>query len=376
MKQLLFSLLIALALALSAQAQLQLQSGIRSTITYDTNGNPQISAVDLFQDQGSILNYLWDWGDSLGSFNIATQNPDGSGGWVSQPLKSPVPLTPGKWYTANIQVQYMAPAAPLPSISLPGYKLIFDDEFRESDISKYDEWWLGGNGKTWICHQPSGGNDLGDGWDGIWLFPAWSFNNISMVPNFGVALSEWYETTGNENHLVSALICSKDNGYNGFSSAGPGVYWECQAWIPPLLNGEPANAPGLWSSFWLVGDNAFSSNPGPVAEIDIFEAYSIDYTVIHSTYHDWNGSGGGAIGVTGTLDYSKGWHTYGCLINADFVHFYIDGVETGKVATSASALQPLHCLFDIAFGGGFSTSTLNTSRPHTMLVKYIRCYHL
>jgi hypothetical protein len=66
---------------------------------------------------------------------------------------------------------------------------------------------------------------------------------------------------------------------------------EAKVWCPPLGTGDAANTPGLWPAFWLNGVNGISGAPnseGDVAEIDIMEAYSVDYTKYHTNWHVWN----------------------------------------------------------------------------------------
>jgi beta-glucanase (GH16 family) len=69
---------------------------------------------------------------------------------------------------------------------------------------------------------------------------------------------------------------------------------------------------------------------------------------------------------------ASGYHTYAALVNPDYVHFYMDGVEQWKTPTPPEATQPLYVMVDLALGGGQSTD--NTPNPSQLLVNYIRVY--
>ena len=47
---------------------------------------------------------------------------------------------------------------------------------------------------------------------------------------------------------------------------------------------------------------------------------------------------------------TTGFHPYGCLINANFIHFYIDGVEVANRPTLPEEALPLYVMVDLALG--------------------------
>src|SRR6516164_5794640 len=155
---------------------------------------------------------------------------------------------------------------------------------------------------------------------------------------------------------------------NGFSCKNG--YWEAKIWLPPNPPGSPANAPGLWPAFWL---NAICTIPNPNTragdEIDILEAYSVDYTLYHTNVHHWfNGhqSGNEPFATVGPfkdangnkLDLSADWHVYSCLITATAITFYLDGkqVFSGPTDSDGSSNVALYGMVDFAFGGGWPIS--------------------
>lgn len=337
------------------------QSGIKLTITPDANGNPQCGSVNLFGG----TNYFQVWGTGLVARHsgVTTFSP-------------PVPITAGQQYSVNMSGTLTVPALTaqpiVPSVAALGYVLAFDDEFNQGNINEILNWW-GINGTTarWTAHQPSGGNDLGNGWDGIWnpSTPARTYN--LSEDSQGLLMQEWWEPS--INHFVSALISSKDQLNLGFSAAL--AYWEFKFWAPPLLPGDAPNTTGLWSSCWLDSDDGLLAHPGQVAEIDIMEAYSVDYTKFHCVVHNWGGSGSQDQTISPGYDISAGWHVYSCLIKSDFIYFYLDGVQVGNpVPTPASSTRPLHARADVAFGGGWPTSNLSTTGIYQGRLAYVRCW--
>lgn len=69
--------------------------------------------------------------------------------------------------------------------------------------------------------------------------------------------------------------------------------------------------------------------------------------------HIWapNGSQVSATGsVTTQTGMTTGFHVYGCLINANFIHFYIDGVEVANSPILPEEALPLYVMVDLALG--------------------------
>jgi hypothetical protein len=217
--------------------------------------------------------------------------------------------------------------------TLVGYNLVLDEQFNEGSnfYAELSEWGPISPPVRWIMHTPYAG-DFGDAWFGArWAFPSAESN--------GLNIRCYYDTT--RAHWQSGLLSSVDQKGSGFSQALG--YWEAKIWCPPLGTRDKANTPGLWPAFWLNGVNGISGPPnfgGDVAEIDVMEAYSVDYTKYHTNWHVWNAgketSAGGRT-INSKIDISQGWHIYSCLINADLMHIYFDGIEVFKAPTPAAA---------------------------------------
>ena len=158
----------------------------------------------------------------------------------------------------------------------------------------------------------------------------------------------------------------------GFLAAAP-CYWETAVWIPPLTSCDVPNAAGLWPSISLYTDPQL---PGNGMELDLLEAYSIDFTQPHFSWHLWNGpnqvSAGGV--VPNMPDISQGWHIYGMWINTDTMHMYFDGVEVFTFPNPGGAgLEPFYIMFADGYGAGFTVS-LTPSQTYNMHVAYVACW--
>jgi Glycosyl hydrolases family 16 len=82
---------------------------------------------------------------------------------------------------------------------------------------------------------------------------------------------------------------------------------------------------GTWPAFWLDGLGWAKTPETNVAEIDILEAYGVNASSAHQVIHVWNTSGGqlSAAGNQTTHDLTSTPHVFSCLINADFIHYYM-----------------------------------------------------
>jgi hypothetical protein len=242
-----------------------------------------------------------------------------------------------------------APAVNLP----PNYHLVFQEDFQTPlSVSNY------GPGTSWIAHTPYGG-DFGSAWFGL--------GTATSGPPFSTAtgvltVKAWFDTVSN--HWRSGLLSSLNPQAVGFSQALG--YWECELhWMGGL---------GTWPAFWLNGLGGLKTPKTNVAEIDILEAYGAYPSIAHQAVHVWTPSGGQttSAGHQMTHDLTSAPHIFSCLINADLIHYYIDGQQVWSTPTPPEAMQPLYCMVDLALGGGFPIT--NTPNPSYMYARYVRCW--
>ena len=271
---------------------------------------------------------------------------------------------------------------PEPAVALPdGYVLAFDEEFNEGasfwnvDVANKTPIATYPKEPRYLTHTPYGGDFSGfsDASVAGWPFtadaktlghPASTYYNGQIVQDGVLDILGWKDNGGTH----AGIISTADGKGNGFSCKNG--YWEAKIWLPPNPPGSPAKAPGLWPAFWL---NAICTIPNPNTragdEIDILEAYSVDYTLYHTNVHHWfNGqqSGNEPFATVGPfkdangnkLDLSADWHVYSCLITATAITFYLDGkqVFSGPTDSDGSSNVALYGMVDFAFGGGWPIS--------------------
>jgi beta-glucanase (GH16 family) len=179
-----------------------------------------------------------------------------------------------------------------------------------------------------------------------------------------LSISAWVDPT--INHWRSGLLSSMDyTGTLGFAQALG--YFEIRMQLP--------NGVGLWPSFWLDGVAQLQNPDVQNPEIDVLEEYGDAPTWAYQTIHVWNPDGSTAYGNMSWCQVSgmtSGFHTYAVLVNPDYLHFYIDGVEVATVPTPPQMTQPLYVMVDLALGHGQPEDS--TPNPSQLLVDYIRVY--
>jgi hypothetical protein len=219
---------------------------------------------------------------------------------------------------------------------------------------------------------------------------AHSFWNGQVAQDGYLNILGWNDSGGTH----SGLLATVDQNGTGFSCKNG--YWEAKIWLPPNPAGSTVpsgdfGAPGLWSAFWL---NAVCTIPNPNTrsgdEIDIVEAYSVDYRLYHCNVHHWfNGvqTSGEPFATVGpfkdasghTLDLSTGWHVYSCLIDTQHITFYFDGTQVflGAIDADGSSNVALYALINFAFGGGWPIDQNwgpGNSNRSSMQVAYLRVW--
>ncbi|MGO9391956.1 glycoside hydrolase family 16 protein [Rhodoblastus sp.] len=234
-------------------------------------------------------------------------------------------------------------------LDLSGYKLTFEDDFKTLDVSAW------GPGTRWIAHTPWNG-DFGDA----------AF--ADPTPDFPFTIQDGRlrieARKGSDGKWSSGLLSSTDRSGAGFSQQYG--YFEIRAKLPP--------GPGLWPGFWLIGNKA----QGGSAEIDVLEYLGHDTAKYEATVHVWPRDGMGRnyearypIKVPPAALVND-FHTYGVLVDAETIVFYLDRREVARTPTPPEHKQKMFILISLAMGSGFSIDA--TPSPSDMFVDYVRAY--
>jgi len=231
---------------------------------------------------------------------------------------------------------------------LLGYRLVFDDEFNTAvNVSN----WGPIPPAKWIAHTPYNG-DFGDA---FFTNPSYEGGPFGTIGGWGLTIKAWYDSK--TKHWRSGLLCSVDPRGHGFSQALG--YWECRMKMPYGAGCAPA--------FWLLGINGLIHDGLPVAETDIVEWFSSQPNAVH-----YATGGKGIRWNYGTQNLAWALHTYACLINPDYTHFFFDDCEIGKLPTPPTGIEPMYCLIDFAMGDGWPIT--GATSPNYLWVNWVRCY--
>jgi hypothetical protein len=232
-------------------------------------------------------------------------------------------------------------------LSLEGFELTFDEPFDKLDVS------AGGPGTRWIAHTPWNG-DFGDA------------RFIDPRPNEPFRIVDGIlqiEMRSRGAHWESGLLSASDSRSRGFLQSGG--YFEVRAKLP--------GGPGVWPAFWL-GSNAAGGKPNP--EIDVLEYYGQFPDAYRATTHVWH-NGKSVSGESYRIDVPKSsleqaFHTFGVMIDANYVTFYLDRRVVARERTKPEYLQPVYPMVNLAAGGGWPIVGMKS--PSIMYVDYIRVY--
>ncbi len=151
------------------------------------------------------------------------------------------------------------------------------------------------------------------------------------------------------------------NSYYSFSQTYG--YFEMSAQLP--------KGQGFWPAFWLLP----TSGAWP-PEIDIMEVLGHDTTTIIPAMHSMaTGTRVATGGPYKVADLSVGMHTFGLNWQADYITWYVDGVEIMKAPTPADLHSPMYMIANLAVGGHWPGPVNSTTPfPSSFKIDYIRVY--
>ena len=122
---------------------------------------------------------------------------------------------------------------------------------------------------------------------------------------------------------------------------------------------------GLWPAVWML-----PADFGWPPEIDIMESIGNPlqaFMTVHS----------GPVPTKGVEVHpsSDDFHTYAVAWDAQQIVFYLDGMETQRMATPADMHKPMYMVANLALGGDWAgTPDASTAFPARFSIRYIRAY--
>lgn len=338
------------------------------TVTFDPNNGEDIADITLLDGQT-----LTETG--IPFQNIANESYDFLGWFYGENLKYEIifPFEVNQDMTLTAKWGKHTPPSPLEK---EGYRLIFQDEFSNSDgildksvwVNKYLSSWT----KEPALAQPT--YTLKDGVMSLEIHEetqpwAEEYDGQTVVSGF---------TTGNrnglhnwtKNNVVRNPVETEVTHINQYG------YYEIRAKTQPGSSRH--------SAWWLTG---FEDRPEHSAEIDIFEVLGNNKHGVPRAFHAWNDpsnpfSGGAQTYTDLTADFHHEWHTYGfdwqegtgSGDHPDRLVFYVDGKEVGSVNTKID--YPMIQLFSLyeKRAGGWTGPWEWMPYPNSFEIDYVRVY--
>ena len=248
--------------------------------------------------------------------------------------------------------------------SLPGWKLLFSDEFNQANGALPDP-------ARWTAEI--GGGGWGNQEHEYYTSAAVNSHEesgslvITATKDNAANYKCWYGTC----QYTSARLVSKGK----FSVA----YGRIEARIQ-IPFGQ-----GLWPAFWMLGDNIGQAGWPTCGEIDIMENIGREPSRVHGSLHGPGYSGGQAL--TAAFDLSNGarvadgYHVFSIEWEPGAMRFYVDDnlYETRTPANTGNNKwvfdHPFFIILNVAVGGGWPGNPDNTTTfPQTMKVDWVRAY--
>ena len=239
-----------------------------------------------------------------------------------------------------------------PAPSLPGWQLVWHDEFDNTAL----------DGGKWV--RQTGGGGWGNGELEFYTDRA----ENARIEGGNLIIEARREKFSNREYTSARLQTQ------GLSAWRYGRM-EARIQIP--------RGQGLWPAFWMLGGNCENVGWPACGEIDIMENIGREPRRVHGTVHGPGYSG--AQGVTSTLELRTGafadsFHVYGIEWEADAIRWYVDDTVYKTVTPQDLPGRwvydhPFFIILNVAVGGywpGAPDST--TVFPQTMRVDYVRVY--
>jgi beta-glucanase (GH16 family) len=245
------------------------------------------------------------------------------------------------------------PARTTPIPTLPGWKLIWQDEFDGSAL----------NLKNWTFDTGAGGWGNGEA-----EFYTNRPENVRVEG--GNLVIEARQEKYQGSYYTSTRL--KSQGLQTFQ------YGRVEARMK-----VPAGV-GLWPAFWMLGSNFNGSNWPDCGEIDIMEYVGKEPDLILGTMHGPGYSGAAGLTKWNRQKYNiaDDYHTYAIEWEQDQISWFYDGVKYSTYTRADVGSirkwvfdQPFFIILNLAVGGNLAGPVgLKTVFPAQFLVDYVRVY--
>lgn len=185
-------------------------------------------------------------------------------------------------------------------------------------------------------------------------------------------------------HLVIRAIKTDSGGFTSARIKTEGKFAVKYAKIEARI--KIPSGQGMWSAFWMLGDDITATGWPKCGEIDVMENIGKEPATAHGTVHGPGYSGKGGISsqysLPGGPALSDDFHVYAVVWEAETIRFFLDGKAYATV-TPASLPKgtrwvfdhPFFLLLNLAVGGSWPGNPDGTTRfPQTMVVDWVRVW--
>ena len=143
---------------------------------------------------------------------------------------------------------------------------------------------------------------------------------------------------------------------------------------------------GMWSAFWMLGNDIDKIGWAKCGEIDVMENIGREPGTVHGTIHGPGYSGGNAIGAPFSLKkkqtFADDFHVYATEWSKNKLIFYVDGKRYKTITPNDLPKEgewvfehPFFMILNLAVGGPWGGNPDKTTVfPGEMLVDYVRVY--
>lgn len=246
------------------------------------------------------------------------------------------------------------------ALQLCGYDKVWGDDFNDLSVSKSNN-----EIARWSAHTPWNG-DFGDAkfLDPINIYADPEKNEPFIIKSGILTIRARKHENGK---WTSGLLSSADPTTAGFALQYG--YFEARMKLP--------KGPGVWPAFWLNA-NKSKDDKSPLVEIDILEYYGNATDQFHSVWHVWDkneaakSQGGEIITKVPAGSLSDDFHTYGAEVTPEWIIYYFDRTEIGRIKTPREHNKPLMMLLNLALGSGWPID--KTPNPSDLLVDYVYAF--
>ena len=319
--------------------------------------------------------------DDFTSENIAwtAWNPNGGTGTMATPGNGSVVLGSNTWTVTAGGLPFLNGSQASTGSQVLGLWNVGGTIWIDCITDRWFSWngstWVSGSapvGRAWLDHYPFGGDEYNlpavdeqeymcssqAGYTSSTAFNPFSVSNSILsikaqsVSSSGDSNPGSQPWNGGNISSCTEVNAEPTSGLFSFTYGYTEIRCQTPAGGPTNLNG-----PGFWPQMVLYP----LSGVGP-AEIDIFEILGGSPTVVRQTVHFSGGVGQTQFSPTAAIN--TGFHRVGVDWQPSTITFYIDGVQTGQIATPATQFNApfyINCGLAVAgstsWGGGTPVNT-------------------